>query len=182
VANAATAQEATLGGRALGRARPRTPGTESLRDAIAGLKGTLLTVGALMLAAGVAVVVALITHSTGPAGDVVTKTTEFRISMPSTLSAGRHTFAYTNKGSVPHELIVFRTELPGGALPVKADGSVDEEAAALHKVADSGNETKPGGSTSVRATQAFAPGHYVAVCNLPGHYRQGMWLDLTVRP
>jgi uncharacterized cupredoxin-like copper-binding protein len=182
VANAATAQEATLGGRALGRARPRTPGTESLRDAIAGLKGTLLTVGALMLAGGVAVVVALITQSTGPAGDVVATTTEFRISMPTTLSAGRHTFAYTNKGSVPHEFLVFQTDLPGGALPVKADGSVDEEAAALHKVADSGNETKPGGSTSVPATQALAPGHYVAVCNLPGHYRQGMWLDLTVRP
>jgi uncharacterized cupredoxin-like copper-binding protein len=182
VANAVTTQEATLDGRALGRRRPRTPGTESMRDAVAGLKGTLLTVGALMLAAGVAVVVALITHSTGPAGDVTTKATEFRLSMPSTLSAGHHTFAFTNKGSAAHELIVFRTDLPGGALPVKADGSVDEEAAALHKVADSGNETKPGGSTSVPATQAFAPGHYVAVCNLPGHYRQGMWLDLTVRP
>ncbi len=180
--NAATTQEATLGGRALRRGRPRTPGTESLRDAIAGLKWTLLTVGALMLAAGVAVVVGLITHSTGPAGDVATKATEFRLSMPSTLSTGRHTFAFTNKGTAPHELIVFRTDLAGGALPVKADGSVDEEASVLHKVADSGNQTSPGGSTSVRATEAFAPGHYVAVCNLPGHYRQGMWLDLTVRP
>ena len=102
--------------------------------------------------------------------------------MPKSLRAGHHTFAYTNKGSIPHELLVFRTDLAGNALPVKADGSVDEESPLLHKVADSGNQTSPGRSESVPATKTLAPGHYVAACNLPGHYQRGMWLDVTVVP
>ena len=27
----------------------------------------------------------------------------------------------------------------------------------------------------------LAPGHYVVICNLPGHYASGMHADLTVR-
>jgi uncharacterized cupredoxin-like copper-binding protein len=176
--NGGTAQEAGLGGQPLRRARSR----DSFREAFADLRFTILTVGAVLVAAGVTVGVALIVRSSGPAGDVTAMTTEFRVSMPRSLRAGDHTFAYTNKGSTPHELLVFRTDLSGNALPVKTDGSVDEESPVLHKVADSGNETSPGASQSVRATEALAPGHYVAVCNLPGHYRQGMWLDVTVGP
>jgi uncharacterized cupredoxin-like copper-binding protein len=29
-------------------------------------------------------------------------------------------------------------------------------------------------------TDKLAPGHYVAVCNLPGHYHNGMRVDFTV--
>ncbi len=29
-------------------------------------------------------------------------------------------------------------------------------------------------------TTAIPPGHYVAVCYLPGHYREGKHLDVTV--
>jgi uncharacterized cupredoxin-like copper-binding protein len=29
-------------------------------------------------------------------------------------------------------------------------------------------------------TVSMTPGHYVAVCNLPAHYRLGMKLDLNV--
>jgi len=50
----------------------------------------------------------------------------------------------------------------------------------MQKVADSGNATNPGGSESVPTTQPLTPGHYVAVCSLPGHYRLGMWLNVTV--
>jgi len=155
---------------------------ESLGEAFADLKGTVLVVGAALLAAVVAVGVSLATRSTGPAGDVVAKTTNYRISMPRTLRAGRHTFAYTNKGSVPHELLVLRTDLAGNSLPTKADGNVDEESPLLHNVADSGNETAPGGSEAVPTKESLAPGHYVAVCNLPGHYHLGMWLNITVVP
>lgn len=180
--NAATAQEGALAGPSFRRPVRRTRSTDSFREAFADLRFTILTVGTLLVAAGVTIGVALIVRSSGPAGDVTAKTTEFRISMPRSLRAGHHTFAYTNKGSIPHELLVFRTDLSGNTLPVKPDGSVDEESPALHKVADSGNETSPGASQSVRATEVLAPGHYVAVCNLPGHYRQGMWLDVTVGP
>ena len=146
----------------------------------ADLKNTLIIVGAALLAAVVTIGVSLATRSTGPAGDVVAKTTNYRMSMPNTLRVGRHTFAYTNKGSVPHELLLYRTDLSGNSLPMGVDGYVDEESPLLHSVADSGNETAPGGSQSVPIKEPLAPGHYVAVCNLPGHYRLGMWLDVTV--
>lgn len=153
---------------------------EPFRESLADLKKTLLVVGAALLVAVVTIGASLATRSTGPAGDVIAKTTNYRISMPTTLRVGRHTFAYTNKGSVPHELLLFRTELPGNSLPMGADGDVDEESPLLHSVADSGNETAPGGSQSVPIKEPLASGHYVAVCNLPGHYRLGMWLDVTV--
>lgn len=153
---------------------------EPLRESFADLKNTLLIVGAALLVAVVTVGASLATRSTGPAGDVVAKTTNYRISMPNTLRVGRHTFAYTNKGSVPHELLLYRTDLPGNSLPMRADGNVDEESPLLHSVADSGNETAPSGSQSVPTKEPLTPGHYVAVCNLPGHYRLGMWLDVTV--
>jgi uncharacterized cupredoxin-like copper-binding protein len=155
-------------------------GMESLRDAWADMRGTLLIVGATLVAALLAVGVALTVRSTGPAGDVVASTTNFRVSMPNTLRSGRHTFAYTNAGSVPHELLLFRTGLAGNSLPMRSDGNVDEESPLLHKVADSGNATAPRGSEAVPTTEALALGHYVAVCNLPGHYHLGMWLNVTV--
>jgi uncharacterized cupredoxin-like copper-binding protein len=160
--------------------RVNTADAEPLGEAWTDLKGTLLMVGATLLVAALAVGWALAVRSTGPAGDVVTKTTNFRISMPKALRAGRHTFAYTNEGSVPHELLLFRTDLAGNSLPLRADGNVDEESPLLHKVADSGNQTAPGGSLAVPTTEALAPGHYVAVCDLPGHYQLGMRLDVTV--
>jgi uncharacterized cupredoxin-like copper-binding protein len=180
--NVGTAQRTSVDDQALRSSVRRTGRRESFREDLVDLKVTLLIVGAALLVAGVTIGASLLVRSSGPAGDVAAKTTEFRISMPRSLRAGHHTFAYTNKGSIPHELLVFRTDLAGNALPVKADGSVDEESPLLHKVADSGNETSPGRSESVPTTKTLAPGHYVAACNLPGHYQRGMWLDVTVVP
>lgn len=66
------------------------------------------------------------------------------------------------------------------SLPLRSDGNVQEESPLLHNVADSGNETVPGGNEAVPTKEALAPGHYVAVCNLPGHYHLGLWLNITV--
>jgi uncharacterized cupredoxin-like copper-binding protein len=152
---------------------------EPLGVALKDMKGTLLIVAGVFLAAAIVVGFELATYATGPGGDVGVTLTNFRIGMDPTLSAGRHTFAVTNAGNVPHELVVFRTDLPGNALPTKLDGSVNEESPLLQSVADSGNGLAPGAGRSVPAK--LSPGHYVAVCNLPGHYRLGMRLDLTVK-
>jgi uncharacterized cupredoxin-like copper-binding protein len=155
---------------------------EPLSDVWADMKGTLVLVGSLLLVSAVIVCVWIATRSTGPAGDVVATTINFRIEMPKTLRAGRHTLAYTNDGSVPHELLLFRTDLPANALPMRSDGNVNEESPLLHNVVDSGNATAPGGSEVVLTKESLAPGHYVAVCNLPAHYHLGMRLNVTVVP
>jgi uncharacterized cupredoxin-like copper-binding protein len=152
-----------------------------IRSALAALKSTLILCGAVLAASLVVVVVLAAMPAKAVAGDVKVVLTNFRISMPTVLAPGRHTFALTNGGSVPHELLVFRTDLPANALPVGPDGNVVEDSPLLVKLVDSGNATSPGASASVPASQPFTPGHYVAVCNLPGHYRLGMWLNVTVR-
>jgi uncharacterized cupredoxin-like copper-binding protein len=38
---------------------------------------------------------------------------------------------------------------------------------------------KPGAAKTLALN--LAPGHYALVCNLPGHYKAGMYADLTVK-
>ena len=157
---------------------PRSRRQPASHSDFAVLKPTLLVVGALLLAAGIAVGVTLIVWSPQSAGDIAVSETDYRISMPTKLTAGQHTLALTNNGKQGHEIVVFRTDLPANALPVDANGEVEEESPLLHNVGDSGNSLAPGGTKSVPVK--LAPGHYVAVCNLPNHYHLGMKLDLTV--
>jgi len=138
----------------------------------------VLGVGAVLLASALVVLGFALTSSSGPSGDVSVSLTNFRISMPQTLHPGHHVFAVVNNGNVTHEFVVFRTDLNANALPLRPDGSVNEESPLLHDVADSGSSLEPQAGRSVPGT--LSPGHYVAVCNLPGHYRLGMRLNLTV--
>ena len=144
------------------------------------MRFTLVSVGVLLAASAVAVVLAYaLKGSSSPAGDVRASTVDYRVLLPTTLSAGKHTIGYTNKGSVPHEIVIFKTALPADQLPLSADGDVNEDSPSLHNVADSGDSLAPGGAKSF-TTSSLTPGHYVAVCNLPGHYSLGMRLDVTV--
>jgi uncharacterized cupredoxin-like copper-binding protein len=141
----------------------------------------LVAVGAVLAASVVAVVIAYaVRGSSRPAGDVQASTVDYKVLMPSTLKTGKHTIGFTNNGKVGHEIVIFRTALPASRLPLEANGDVDEESKLLVNVADSGDSLHPGGTKSF-TTSSLTPGHYVAVCNLPGHYRLGMHLDVTVR-
>ena len=142
------------------------------------LRPTLLVLGALFVAAALAVGVTLLVWSPASPGDVTVSETDYRIAMATRLPAGHHTIALTNHGKQGHELLVFRTNLPADALPVDANGDVIEESPQLHLALDSGKSLPPGRTQSLPLT--LAPGHYVAVCNLPNHYQLGMKLDLTV--
>ncbi len=145
------------------------------------LRPMLMIVAGFMVILIFAVGVAYAVKSTnGPAGDVQASTVDFKIAMPTVLHAGKRTIGYTNNGTIGHELVLFKTDLPAGQLPTKPNGEVDEESAQLTNVGDSGAALSAGG-TETFTTAALSPGHYVAVCNLPGHYKSGMKLDLTVR-
>ncbi len=108
-----------------------------------------------------------------PAGLKVT-TTEFAFH-PSTLtaSAGKVRLTLVNPGKVVHELVVLKTAQATDALKVSG-GRVSEE----HAVGEV-SETPAGATKS--ATLTLKPGHYVYVCNIPGHYMSGMRGTLTVR-
>jgi uncharacterized cupredoxin-like copper-binding protein len=145
------------------------------------MRSTLLVAGALVVASIVAVAIAFaVRGSSAPAGDIQATTVNFKIEMPTTLTAGKHTIGFTNSGTVGHEIVLFKTDLAANDLPLKADGDVNEESPQLTSVGDSGDALKAGATQSFK-TENLSPGHYVAVCNLPGHYRSGMKLDITVR-
>jgi uncharacterized cupredoxin-like copper-binding protein len=149
------------------------------------LKGTFLGVACtLLVVAGLLIVVLAGRPSNAiavPSGyhSVVVTLSDYRISGPTSVPAGKYEFVVKNKGTVPHELVMFETKDAANALPLRKDGSVDEESDALTSALDSGSSLDPG-ETRVLFADLTAPGHYAMVCNLPAHYRLGMKLDLTV--
>ena len=116
------------------------------------------------------------------ASDIPVTLTEFKAALPATtVTAGTKSLQITNAGTVQHELLIFRPDasIDPASLPVGPEGNVNEEAPGLNKVSD-GDNIDPGKSQS-RQMDLSQPGTYVFVCNLPGHYKLGMWAQVTVR-
>ena len=95
-----------------------------------------------------------------------------------TVVAGQATVQISNGGKVAHELLVFRSDLKPSAYP-KKDGNIDEEGAGITKISD-GDNLDPG-ATQTRTIDLTKPGTYLFVCNLPNHFRAGMFKVVTVR-
>jgi uncharacterized cupredoxin-like copper-binding protein len=75
-----------------------------------------------------------------------------------------------------HEFLVVKTPLAADKLPMNADGTrVDESK--LKNIKELG-DLNPGKSGSIALN--LKPGHYVLLCNQPGHYTGGMEGNFTV--
>ncbi len=91
--------------------------------------------------------------------------------------AGKVTFRAVNQSKdLVHELIVVRVDSPEASLPYDAKKQEVREKQIHHlgEVAD----LKPGRSGAL--TLNLKPGHYLLICNQPGHYKAGMRADFTV--
>jgi uncharacterized cupredoxin-like copper-binding protein len=95
----------------------------------------------------------------------------------SSAPAGDVTFDITNDAEQTHEFVVFKTDLAEDQLPTNEDGDVDEEGEGVEHIDEI--EDVAGGSTE-SLTVYLDAGNYVLICNLPGHYRQGMHASFTV--
>ena len=89
-----------------------------------------------------------------------------------TLAAGKVKITAANDGKTTHEMVVLRTDKPAASL---GSGKRVSEAGSVGEISD----LKAGATGS--KTFDLSPGHYVVICNLPGHYAAGMRADLTVR-
>jgi uncharacterized cupredoxin-like copper-binding protein len=114
----------------------------------------------------------------GSSGDVTATEKDYSISLSKTdLSSGEHTFDIKNDAGQTHEFVVIKTDLAEDQLPTDENGDVDEEGEGIEPV-DEVEDIEGGSSESL--TVDLDPGTYVVICNLPGHYRQGMHETITV--
>jgi uncharacterized cupredoxin-like copper-binding protein len=122
---------------------------------------------------------ALLTASCGgdDEGTVDVTLADFTVTAdPNSAPAGEVTFDVTNDAEQTHEFVVFQTDLAEDQLPTNEDGDVDEEGEGVTLV----DEIEDiGGGDSGSLTVNLDAGSYVLICNLPGHYGQGMHASFT---
>jgi uncharacterized cupredoxin-like copper-binding protein len=102
---------------------------------------------------------------------------EWKVIAPATLKAGKTSFTISNFGTLPHELLIFKSPLAADKYPTDASGNIKEEGAGVDLLSD-GENIDPAGS-QVR-TVDLVPGTYLFVCNIPGHFKNGMFSVVTV--
>jgi len=96
-------------------------------------------------------------------------------------NAGKVTFKVKNTGTVAHEMVILKTDLPADALIV-GEGKVKEEA--VGKVIGEIEEFPPNAEKEI--TLDLSAGRYVLFCNVvesgqtEGHYQKGMRAAFTV--
>jgi uncharacterized cupredoxin-like copper-binding protein len=101
---------------------------------------------------------------------------DFQISAPQRVSGGDVTLVVRNHGPDTHELIVVRAD--GRPLPLRSDGLTVDERAVLARTPGSLDGGSPGSVRRLRLR--LAPGRYVLLCNMAGHYLGGMHRILVV--
>jgi uncharacterized cupredoxin-like copper-binding protein len=119
-------------------------------------------------------------EASAAASSVTVGLSEFKVALPfTTLTPGTKTLEITNGGTVPHELLVFRSDLDPSAYPMDS-GDINEDGPGITKVSD-GDNIAPG-AKQTRTVDLSQPGRYLFVCNLPGHFHSGMFTSVTVGP
>jgi uncharacterized cupredoxin-like copper-binding protein len=134
-------------------------------------------VGLLGLFAVLAAVVAafaIATNSDAASKSTTVTLSEFKVSpSPKSVSAGKVTFTAKNTGDMEHELVIIKTSKRASKLPVSANRASDKgEVGEIEDVA---------AGKSKKHSFNLKKGHYVLICNIPGHYKGGMRADFTVK-
>jgi uncharacterized cupredoxin-like copper-binding protein len=96
---------------------------------------------------------------------------------------GTVTFVVSNAGTMPHDFVVIKSDLPPEQLPVDADGRVIES-----KVNTLGRIDAFAAGSTQSLSLDLTPGKYLLICNVVdasgskpvSHYRNGMVASLLV--
>jgi len=105
--------------------------------------------------------------------------TEWKVTVTGTIKAGKTDVLISNIGVAQHELLVFKSALAPSAYPTDKTGDIIEDGPGVALLSD-GDNIDPGGSQT--RTVDLAPGTYLFVCNIPSHFKQGMFTVVTVAP
>ena len=93
-----------------------------------------------------------------------------------TVKAGTVKIGVQNAGAMAHQFDLIKTDLAADKLPIDGSSGKAKEDGMVKQVLNIGV-----GKVAV-VTVDLAAGHYVIICNVPGHYQLGMRTDLTVQP
>ena len=92
--------------------------------------------------------------------------------LPAKVKAGKVTFSVKNIGHLNHEFVVLKTAKAANKLTLR--GATAVETGRVGKIP----QFKPG--VTKKITLTLKAGHYVLICNLPGHYKAGQYANFTV--
>lgn len=110
-------------------------------------------------------------------GSTTVKMSEFKFDPASfTAAAGSLKITAPNIGNAVHELVLARTNDAPDALPTNSAGEVVESKLdTVGEIADVASGKTKSNSFDLK------PGKYVYFCNIPGHYKAGMYGSLDVK-
>lgn len=118
------------------------------------------------------------TNPTGSGGSqqksnkITGSVSEWHIDLSATHAAsGNVMFGIANFGSMPHEFLVVKTSYGPGEIPVGSNNRINEEGGGVN-VVDEISEW-PANEVKILSVNLDA-GSYELLCNLPGHYANGM--------
>ncbi|CAB4608883.1 unannotated protein [freshwater metagenome] len=123
-----------------------------------------------------------VTETGTPVAQVSNKITgsvqEWKVNVSATKAeAGEVIFAMANYGSIKHEFLVTKTSYEPGKIPLGADDRFDEEDKGISVIDEISewdvNEAKV-------LTVKLEVGTYELLCNIAGHYGNGMHTTFTV--
>lgn len=132
-----------------------------------------------LFAVPAAIALAFTIGSCGGDGGIGATLADFSITLEEDSAApGDVTFDVTNESEQTHEFVVLKTDIAEGELPTDDAGDVDEAGDPGIELVDEIEDIAAGDSPSL--TVNLDAGSYVLICNLPGHYGQGMHTSFTV--
>jgi len=113
---------------------------------------------------------------TSTSGEIAATVKDFQIAIdPAEVAAGQVKFTISNDGPSTHEFVVVRTDDAPDDLTVE-NGEVNEDGL---DVIGEAEDIAPSTSADPLVL-ALDAGQYVIICNITGHYEQGMHAGLTV--
>ena len=92
-------------------------------------------------------------------------------------TSGEVIFAIANFGTIAHEFIVVKTDYEVGKIPLGSNNRFDEEGEGVEAI-DEIKEFPV--NTSEVLTVNLEAGSYQVLCNIEGHYKNGMYAAFTV--
>ena len=106
---------------------------------------------------------------------------------PATAPAGDVTFVVKNTGTIEHEAIVLKTNVPYDKLPITYGGDPPapvktgaDKVGEDTNIGETGDPNLKPGDTRTFTIKNMTAGSYAIVCNLAGHYGKGMRAPFTI--